>query len=242
VERHVTVIYSNGGREPTLPAKKATSTIPIVFFDNSDPVRDGLVTSLRGPNGNLTGITLLEMETTLKRVELLNELVPGKAPLAILIDPTMEIAAIDSLTESLTTRFDRPVIIVYAANPGEFGAAFDAMGRQHAAGVVIPGGPFSGLHHRELAALAVQHSLPAICGNNVDISVSGGLMSYGAPIADMLRLAGTYIGKILKGAKPEDMPVQQPTKITLKVNLKTAKSLGLTVPTSILVRADEVIE
>jgi putative ABC transport system substrate-binding protein len=242
VNRPVAVILANGGNGPTLAAKNATSTIPIVFFDNSDPVRDGLIASLKGPNGNITGIALLETELTLKRVELLNELISGNAPLAILIDPTMELIDIESMTTVLAERFKRPVNVVHAVSPDDFGSAFDAIGQQHAAGVVIPSGPFAGQHHQELAALAAQHSLPAIYGNNVDLAASGGLMSYGAPLPEMLRLAGNYVGKILKGARPEDMPVQQPTKITLKINLKTAKSLGLTVPTSILVRADEVIE
>jgi putative tryptophan/tyrosine transport system substrate-binding protein len=141
----------------------------------------------------------------------------------------------------LATRFDRPVFLVHAGNKGEFEAAFDALDKEHAVGVAIAGGPVFALQGEELVGLAARHALPAVFAD-LDVPAAGGLMSYGASVPDMFRLLGTMVGKILKGAKPEDMPVQQPTKIMLKVNLKTAKSLGLTVPTSILVRADEVIE
>jgi putative ABC transport system substrate-binding protein len=241
VARHVSVIVCASGGAPPLAAKNATSTIPIVFYEAGDPVRDGLVTSLKGPNGNITGVALLSQETTLKQVELLNELVAGKAPLGVLVDPTSANAPIDSLAPTLTARFDRPIVFAHAAKLDQFGAAFDAFGGQHVAGLVVVASPVLSNHLTELAALAASRGLPAIYPD-VNLAASGGLMSYGASLPDMFHLLGNYVGKILKGARPEDLPVQQPTRIMLKINLKTAKSLGLTVPTSILVRADEVIE
>jgi putative tryptophan/tyrosine transport system substrate-binding protein len=240
VERRVAVILADPAAM-ALAAKHATSTIPIVFLVADDPVRDGVVASFNGPNGNLTGVAILQGETTLKQVELLNELIPGKAPLGILVDPNSETASIEAMTTSLAARFDRPVFLVHAANEGGFEAAFDALDKRHAAGVVISGGPLYSLRGTQLAALAARHALPAVFAD-ADVATAGGLMSYGASVPDMFGVVGTLVGKILKGAKPADLPVQQPTKIMLKVNLKTAKSLGLTVPTSILVRADEVIE
>lgn len=242
VNEHVAVLVPLTGVAGIKAAIEATRTIPIVFVDAGDPVEHGLVSSFTGPNGNVTGIALLQNYTTLKEIEALNELLPGNKPLGLLVDPNMEIGEeIQHSNPPPAVRFGRPFQVFRAASVSEFDAAFRAAKEQGIAGIVIPGGPLYDTYHTQLAALAAQYRMPAIYPNG-DLAASGGLMMYGAEPEEAIRLLADYVGRILKGTKPAELPVLQTPNVILKINLKTAKALGLTVPTSLLVRADEVIE
>jgi putative tryptophan/tyrosine transport system substrate-binding protein len=239
VSRKVDVIVTEGGAPPALAAKSATSTIPIVFTDIGDPVRYGLVASLARPGGNLTGFSNLELELLPKRIELLCELVPQARVIALLVNPHSETAEQHiRTTEDAARAKGVPLAVLKASSEGEVGAAFAQL---HADALLIAGDPFLGSRRDQLVALAARHAVPTISWYPGFV-IAGGLISYGADVDTLFRQAGVYAGRILKGTNPADLPVQQPTTFKLVINLKTAKALGLTVPPSILTRADEVIE
>jgi putative ABC transport system substrate-binding protein len=223
-------------------AKSATSTIPIVFSSGADPVEAGLVTSLSRPGGNLTGISFLTIELMAKRLELLSELVPQARVIALLVNPNITAAGglIRDAQEAARTKGVQ-LPILRAGTENEIDAAFGALGQLQAGAIVVGADPFFASRRDQLVALASRHAVPAIYGAR-DAADSGGLVSYGTNMTAVYRQLGTYTGKILKGAKPADLPVQQPTIFELVINLKTARTLGLTVPQSLFARADEVIE
>ena len=240
VRRKVSVIAATG--TPTgLPAKAATTTIPIVFVTGSDPVEQGLVASLNRPGGNLTGATTLAVELGQKRVELLHELVPTATLIAVLVNPTgPNLAAVSRDLQAAARTLGLQIHVLHASAESDFDTVFATMVRLRAGALVIGTDTFFNSQSRKLATLALRHTLPAIYQYR-EFAAAGGLMSYAGSITDAYRLAGVYTARILKGEKPSDLPVQQSTKAELFINLKTAKALGLTIPRSLLVRADEVI-
>jgi ABC-type uncharacterized transport system substrate-binding protein len=243
VGRKVDLIVATGGDVSALAAKTATSTIPIVFTAiGRDPVGLGLVASLARPGGNVTGFVGLTIELNPKRVELLSELVSQASVIALLVNPnnpTTERVVRD--VQDAARAKGVQLQVVKAGSESEIDAAFTSLVQLHAAALVVAGDAFVTSRRDQLAALASNHAVPAIY-NSREFAVAGGLISYGTSLTGIWRQAGIYAGRILKGAKPTDLPVQQPTTFELVVNLKTAQSLGLTVPPSILARADEVIE
>jgi putative ABC transport system substrate-binding protein len=240
VGRKVDVIAALGGTPSALAAKTATSAIPIVF-SVGDPVERGLVASLARPGGNLTGVASLD-ELTSKRLELLSELVPQAKVIALLVNPTNAITErpIREAQEAAGVK-GLQLQILRASTDSEINAAFATLVQLHAGALILPSDGFFNSRRDQLVALAAQHAVPAIYDWR-EYAASGGLISYGMSFTAAYRLAGIYVGKILKGATPADLPVQQPTTFELVVNLKTANVLGLTIPPSILARADEVIE
>jgi len=242
VRRQVSVIVVLESTNGALAAKAATQTIPIVFMQGADPVRIGLAGSLNRPGGNLTGIDLLLAETAGKRLELLLELLPAAKSIAYLRNPTNPVFAESETREvQIAARaHDVALLLVNANRPSEIETAFADVVQQRADALLVSGDGFLNTYRDQIVALAERHPVPAIYSmQNV---AAGGLMSYGTDYLDAWRQAGVYTGRILKGEKPADMPVQRVTKIELIINLKTAKALGLTVPEAILSRADEVIE
>jgi putative tryptophan/tyrosine transport system substrate-binding protein len=221
-------------------AKSATSTIPIVFVVGTDPVADGLVASLARPGGNLTGISILAVELIPKRLELLSELVPQARVFALLVNPNSVNTWIGEVQQTARAK-GAQLQILKASTESEIDAAFATPANLHADALVVGDDPFFTSRHEQLVALASRHAVPAIYQFR-EFAAAGGLISYGSSLKAASRQVGIYAGKILKGAKPADLPVEQSTKLELVVNLKTAKALGLTVPQTILVRADEVIE
>ena len=243
VARNVAVIIAAGGTVSAFAAKAATSTIPIVFTSAGNPVEIGLIASLSRPGGNLTGIdATLTTELDAKRLELLRELLTDDRPVGVLVNPNRpqvgsQISQIEVAGYSLGLRLS----ILKTASDGDLEPAFAELVRQRLGGLMIGADPLFISVRDQLISLAARHALPTIYGWR-DFVTSGGLISYGASLAAAYRQTGAYAGRILKGAKPADLPVEQPTKFELVVNLNTAKTLGLTVPASILARADEVIE
>ncbi len=242
VRRQVAVIVVDG-TPGSLAAKAATAAIPIVFFVAGDPVELGLVASLNRPGGNLTGTTTLTVEVASKWLELLHELMPTTSTVALLINPTSPaLAEIQSRDLQVAARdLGMQVHLLEASTDRDFDAAFARLVQLRAGGLVISSDSYFYSHSEQLAALAGRYAVPATCGLR-EFAMAGGLMSYGASIPDAYRRIGVYTGRVLKGEKPADLPVQQATKIELIINLKTAKALGLTVPLPLLGRADEVIE
>ena len=240
VGRKVDVIVA-GGTTAVLAAKNATSTIPIVF-NASDPVEFGLVASLARPGGNLTGVSMMNTELMAKRVELLSELVPHARVIALLVNPNNPGAEriMREVSEAARAK-GAQLQILRAGTESEIDAALATLVQLHAGALVVQGDPFFGSRREQLVALASRHAVPAIYEGR-DFTTLGGLISYGPSRTAANRQLGIYVGKILKGAKPADLPVEQPAKFELVVNLETAKALGLAVPQSILARADEVIE
>jgi putative ABC transport system substrate-binding protein len=241
VGRKVDVIVTSGGNFSALAAKNATASVPIVFVAGRDPVEDGLVASLARPGGNLTGVSALTGELWGKRVELISELVPETRVIAHLVDPNFPSAegAIKAVQEAARAKMLQ-LRTLKAATESEMTAAFASLVELQA-GALIVGDPFFLGRPEQVATLAARYAIPTIYDFRVYVT-AGGLISYGTSLTDTYRKVGTYVGKILKGAKPADLPVEQPTRFELVVNLKTAKDLGLNVPPSILARADEVIE
>jgi ABC-type uncharacterized transport system substrate-binding protein len=241
VRRQVTVIATSGNAS-ALAAKTATATIPIVFLTGADPVQAGLVASLSRPGGNLTGVTSLGVELGPKRLELLHELVPAATTIAILVNPANRSAEIQVRDMQAAARtLGLELHILQASTEREIDAAFAALTRLRAGALVISPEAFFNSRSEQLAALTVRHAVPAIYTYR-EFAAAGGLMSYGGSITDSYRQAGIYVGRILKGEKPADLPVQQSAKVGLIINMKTAKALGLTVPFALLGRADEVFE
>jgi len=241
VDRQVDVIVTSGGLSSVRAAKNATSSIPIVFLAAGDPVEEGLVASLARPGGNLTGVAFMGIELWGKRVELLSELVPETRALADLVNPNFPGAErnINAVQEAARAK-GLQVRILRAGTASEIDAAFASLAELKAHALLVSSPNF--LSQREqIVALAARYAVPTIYDWREYVA-AGGLISYGTNLADTYRNVGTYVGKILKGAKPTDLPVQQATTFELVVNLNTAKALGLTIPPSILARADEVIE
>ena len=241
VGRKVDLIVA-GSPPSALAAKSATSTIPIVFRAGADPVRDGLVASLARPGGNLTGVSMLSDGLPAKRLQLLSELVPRASVIALLVNPNEANAerVIRDVQEAARAKgLQLPVL--KASRESEIDTAFASLVRLRAGALVVGADPFLSSRRERLVALASRHAVPAIYAWR-EFAASGGLISYGASLTSALRLIGTYAGKVLKGAKPADLPVQQATTMELVINLNTAKALSLTVPPSILARADEVIK
>jgi putative ABC transport system substrate-binding protein len=242
VARQVDVIAVPGSAPATMAAKAATRSIPIIFQLAGDPVELGLVASLRRPDGNLTGVTSLNMEVAPKQLQLLHELVPSATVVGLLINetnPLAEPAARSLQAVAATLGLQMPVL--HASDDRGLDAAFQTLAQTRAGGLVIGPDPFFTGRLEQLGALTSRHAIPAISPYR-EFAAADGLMSYGTDIADLYREAGVYTGRVLKGAKPADLPVQQATKVQLVINLKTAKALGLTVPLPLLGRADEVIE
>jgi putative ABC transport system substrate-binding protein len=241
VGRKVDVILA-GGPPAAWAAKNATSTIPIVFHSGSDPVADGLVASLGRPGGNLTGVNFLTVEVTAKRLELLSELVPQAKAIVLLVSPndSNPKPMIRGAQEAARAKGVQ-LHVLKAGTEGEIAAAFTSLVQLRAGALVVPTDPFFNSQREQLVTLAARHAVPAIYSLR-EFAASGGLISYGASLPGVYRQDGIYVGKILKGAKPADLPVEQPTKFELVINLKAAKALGLTIPQSLLLRADQVIE
>jgi putative ABC transport system substrate-binding protein len=240
VRRQVAVIVAN--TPGVLAVKKATTTIPIVFTTPSDPVQIGLVDSLSRPGGNLTGVTQLHVEVGPKRLEVAHELVPTATLIAVLVNPTNPSTdpQLRNLQAAART-FGVRLHVVHASNEHDLNTAFASLLQLRAGALVIGTDAFFFSRSEQLAALALRHAVPTVYQDRA-FAAAGGLMSYGGSTPESCRQAGTYTGRILKGEKPADLPVVQLTKIELIINLKTAKALDLTVPTALLVRADEVIE
>jgi putative tryptophan/tyrosine transport system substrate-binding protein len=242
VRSQVAVIATIGGNAASLAAKAATATIPVVFHGSVDPVEAGLVASLNRPGGNVTGVVTLNIDTGQKRLELLHELLPAATTIGLLLNPTNTGAEIQSKDLPAAARtLGLQLRIVHASTEHDFDPAFATLSQARAGGLVIGTDGFLVSQSAQLAALAVRHALPAIFQYRAFVT-AGGLMSYGGSVTDSYRLSGVYTGRILKGEKPADLPVQQATKVELIINLKTAKTLGLTFPITLLGRADEVIE
>ena len=241
IGRKVDVILSAGGITGALAAKEATSVIPIVFFSGEDPVKRGFIASLAQPGANLTGVSWLEVELMPKRLELLLELIPGAGMIALLINPKNANAEGMVRDVEAAARVNRVQLQILKASTGnEIDDAFATIVRLET-GLVVSTDAFFNGRRNQLVALAARHAVPAIYERR-EFTAAGGLISYGPSFTAAFWQLGVYAGKILKGARPADLPVQQPTRFELVVNLKTAHALGLTVPPSILTRADEVIE
>jgi putative ABC transport system substrate-binding protein len=241
VDRKVDVIVAAGGLAPARAAKDATSTIPIVFTGVSDPVALGLIASFARPGGNLTGFSLLSREMTPKRLELLTELVPQATVIAMLVNPNAAPERLIGDAQEAARAKGVQLQILQASTESEIDAAFAILVQLRVGGLVVAAEPFFESRGEQLVALTARYAVPAIYGFR-EYAAAGGLVSYGPSLTSGRRQAGIYVGRILNGAKPTDLPVQQPTKFELVINLKTANALGLTVPQSLLARADEVIE
>ena len=243
VRRQVSVIFAVGASPMALAAKAATTTIPIVFNLGIDPVQLGLVASLNRPGGNVTGVAELAAELAGKRLDLLHELVPTAAAVALLVNPTntanrgLETSSLRDVANSLGLRLH----LLAASSASEIDAAFATLAELRAGALVVSVDTLFTSQRAKIVALAARHAVPAVYGWR-EYPAEGGLMSYGSNLADSYRLAGVYVAKILKGARPADLPVEQAVKLDLVINLKTAKALGLTIPLPLSGRADEVIE
>jgi len=241
VRRQVSVIVASGGAVAALAAKAATSTIPIVFAIGDDPVQYGLVGSFKHPGGNITGITLFMATLTPKRLEFLSEVAPA-ATLAILINPRNPNAESEAKNaQAAAQQIGRELRMLTASNEGEIDAAYASIAQQSGAAVMTATDPYLFVRRDQLVGLAARYALPSVYFHRA-FATAGGLISYGATVTEENRIAGQYTGRILAGEKPGDLPILQPSKIELIVNLKAAAALGLTVPPSILARANEVIE
>jgi putative ABC transport system substrate-binding protein len=242
IDRRIAVIAATGGSPAALAAKRATTTIPIVFQVGVDPVEAGLVVSLNRPGGNVTGFANLALEVGPKRLELFRELIPAAAVVAVLINPTRSNAdAESSVLQAAARTLGLKLHVLHASTERDFETVFAALVQLRAGGLVIGGDPVFNSRSEQLAAMAVRQGVPAIYQFRT-FAAAGGLISYGSNITEAHRQSGIYVGRILRGEKPADLPVQQSTTVELIINLKTAKALGLDVPPTLLARADEVIE
>jgi putative tryptophan/tyrosine transport system substrate-binding protein len=242
VAHHVEVLVALGGDASAIAAKQATATIPVVFGIGTDPIEVGLVESFNRPGGNATGYTLLTAQLGPKRIGLLRELVPGVRLIGGLLNPKFPASARQSLDiETATRSIGQTVIVAHASNDTELNAAFVSLIKQGVGALLVGADPYFDTRRHRIVALAAQHRLPAIYQFR-EYAVSGGLISYGPRITDAYQQAGTYAGRIVRGAKPTDLPILQPTNFELVINLKTANALGLAVPNTMQLLADEVIE
>jgi len=241
VRRRVAVVVA-AGTPAALAAKEATATIPIVFSTGTDPVASGLVASLSRPGANVTGTTVLAIELAPKRLQLLHDLIPNAATFGVLANPTFSATSlmITSLQAAART-LGLQLIVANASTESDLETAFASFSQQRVAAVLVGSSTFYNRHMEQLATLAARHSLPAIFPYR-EFALAGGLMSYGSNFSYSYRQAGLYTGRILKGEKPADLPVEQAAKIETVINLKTAKALGLTIPETLLATADEVIQ
>jgi ABC-type uncharacterized transport system substrate-binding protein len=242
VGRQVAVIVAPGGAPAALAAKSATATIPIVFEMGADPIAMGLVSSLNRPGGNLTGVTSLSVEVTPKRLEFLHEAIPTAAVFAVLVNPTSptvdsQLKSLQAAAQTLRLQFH----VLRASTERDFDTVFATLLQLRVGGLVVASDTFLGTHGEQLAGLTIRHAVPAIHQSR-DFTIAGGLISYGGNFVESHRQAGVYTGRIIKGDKPADLPVQQVTKVELFINLTAAKTLGLTFPRSLLARADQVIQ
>ena len=240
INRQVSVIVAT--TPGAIAAKSRTSTIPIVFATGGDPVKLGLVASLNRPGGNVTGVTFLGPLMEAKRLELLHQAIPEAKSISVLLDPNgplaeTQVAEIENATAKLGLRLD----LQKAASERDLAATFDAILHAHSGALLVSAGPVFFTHREQIIDQAASHKIPAMYGRR-EFAVSGGLMSYGTTLADLFRQVGVYTGQILKGAKPADLPVLETAKFEFLINLRTAKTLGLTIPPTLLARADEVIE
>jgi putative ABC transport system substrate-binding protein len=241
VHRSVAIIFANS-LPSVVAAKAATSTIPIVFISSGDPVQLGIVASLNRPGGNITGVNFFALEVASKRLELMIEVVPTVTVIGLLTNPKnprtdVEIGHLQAAARAV----GKQILVVKASSERDFDVAFETLVQQKAGAVLIPVEPLFFLWREQLIALAARHALPAMYDVR-EFTAAGGLLSYGLSLTNTYRLAAGQVARILKGAKPADLPILQPTKLELVVNLRTAKALGLTISESFLLRADEVIE
>jgi len=242
VAHRVAVIAAAGGNPAGLAAKAATTKIPIIFLTGADPVQFGLVKSLSRPDGNLTGVAVLTNTLAPKQLELLREVAPKATVAAFLVNPKNPLAESDTRdVQSAAGTTGQQILILSASNDSDLDNAFAALVQQKAGALLVQSDPFFNSRPDKIVALAARDAIPAIYQWR-DFPAAGGLMSYGTDLAEAHRLVGVYTGKILKGAKPTDLPVQQLVKVQFIINLRTAKALGLNVPNTLIGRADEVIE
>jgi putative tryptophan/tyrosine transport system substrate-binding protein len=242
VRHQVAVIAAIGGTPTALVAKAATSTIPVVFYLGIDPVRFGLITSLNRPGGNMTGVAALQAELVAKRVELLHELVPKVAVITLLVNPTNRYTETETqVSQETAGSLGLQLRVLNASTAAEIEAAFEALPQTRADVLLVSADLFLLSRREQIVARAAGHLLPAIYGWQ-EYATAGGLMSYGPSLFEAYRLVGVYVGKILNGAKPADMPVEQTTRVNFAINMKTANKLGLVFPIPLLGFADDVIE
>jgi putative ABC transport system substrate-binding protein len=243
VSRKVAVILVGGNLDGVRAAMAATQTIPIVFTTAANPVATGLVASLNRPGGNVTGVTVFAAELGPKRLELLHELLPTAKKIALLVNPKVPVVLQDDIqgAQMAARRLGLEIIVVEGGSENEIARAFATAAQERASALQVGDDAFLDSRREQIAALGLRHALPTMSLTRVAVA-AGSLMSYGANQVDVYRQAGAYVGRILKGERPADLPVLQPTKFELVINLKTAKALGLTVPPPLLARADEVIE
>ena len=242
VGRKVDVIVSTVGPVGALAAKRATATIPIVFFMGDDPVERGLVASLARPGGNLTGVSILTVELMPKQLDLITQVVPQASAIGLLVNPTnANVARIVGDTQKASSAKGVQLHVLKASTDGEIDAAFARLGRLRVGGLIVASDPFLVGRCGHVVELAARHAIPTIYERR-ECADAGGLISYGANPAAAFRQLGVYTGKILKGARPAELPVVQPTAFELAINLKTANVLGLTIPQSLILRADHVID
>ena len=242
IDRKVAVIVAVGGTDPAKAAKAATTTIPIVFVSAADPLGAGIVTRLNRPEGNITGISILGTSLEAKRLGLLRDLVPGTSTIGVLVNPGFSDADLELRDVGEAAGLvKRQIHVVRASTETEFDGAFASLARQGAGALLIVSDPFFASHRDQLVALAAQYKMPTMYHQR-EFAEAGGLISYAPDFADGYRQGGIYAGKILKGARPAELPVMQASKFELVINLKTARTLGLTIPAGVLSIADEVIE
>jgi putative tryptophan/tyrosine transport system substrate-binding protein len=240
--RKVDAIFTTGGSVVTLAAKTATATIPIIFTFGADPIKVGLVASLNRPGGNVTGLTTFSNELNSKKLEILHDLMPATAAIALLVNPDNPTA--DSVvqdTQKAAHALGRRLLVLRASNEREIDTAWAGVVEQSAGGLIVSPDGFFGARRDQLVALAARHRIPAIYESRSYVD-AGGLIGYGGNNLESHRLAGIYVGRILEGAKPADLPVLQPTKLDLVINLKTAKALDITIPNALFIQATELIE
>jgi putative ABC transport system substrate-binding protein len=242
VGRKVAVIAATGGGNSVLAAKASTTTIPIVFLTGGDPVQEGYVASLNRPGGNITGISWFGTQLGAKGLGLLHELLPNATVIALLTNPNLpEAARATSDAQEAARMLGWQLLVLNASAPSEIDTAFAALRQARAGALLVSGDPFFSSRRQQIVTLAARDAIPAMYFNR-ELVAEGGLMSYGNDVADAYRRAGVYVGRILNGASPADLPIDQATKFEFVMNLKTAKTLGLTIPPGVLAIADEVIE